>query len=63
MKLIVCFGRFVALLCKNPLRHLPDAEFDAIDPWATEEQWLASLPASWSEPVGWGVGWGWWRAH
>jgi hypothetical protein len=41
------------------LHHLPDPEFAKIDPWITEEQWLAGLPTTWSEPVAWG----WWRAH
>lgn len=59
MRLIARFGRFLALLCKNPLRPIPDPEFATIDPWITDEQWLAGLPAAWSEPVAWG----WWRAH
>lgn len=59
MKVIARFGRFLALLRMNPLRRLPDREFAAIDPWIAEEQWLAGLPTTWSEPVGWG----WWRAH
>lgn len=59
MKLIARFGRFAALLFMNPLRYIPDPEFAVIDRWLTEDQWLAGLPATRSEPVAWG----WWRAH
>jgi hypothetical protein len=58
MELIARFHRIVDLLCKLPVRRVPEAELAAAG-WLDEDQWLAGAPAEWREPVVWG----WWRAQ